>query len=152
MLIDNLDRTPSSGQPRADSFRVQALQADRRSQRRHCSWLQEDVLQRSSDRVRRRLVCPGSPMHVVPAVLRYAHVRDTVASVGSLVSKTLPFVANNTTIKTFRHALALDEVHCQLGFKIRQLADVLCHSTAPSSALISTTGPALRTSANTRAL
>ncbi|KAH9936398.1 uncharacterized protein B0H18DRAFT_1082009 [Fomitopsis serialis] len=41
--------------------------------------------------------------------IEFVGVWDTVASVGSLVSKTLPFVANNTTIKTFRHALALDE-------------------------------------------
>ena len=36
--------------------------------------------------------------------------RDTVASVGFLVSRSLPFVTVNTTIKVFRHALALDEV------------------------------------------
>ncbi|TFY67871.1 hypothetical protein EVJ58_g1350 [Rhodofomes roseus] len=41
--------------------------------------------------------------------IEFVGVWDSVASVGSLVSKTLPFVANNTTIKTFRHALALDE-------------------------------------------
>lgn len=35
--------------------------------------------------------------------------RDTVASIGLLTRKTLPFVTNNTTIRTFRHALALDE-------------------------------------------
>ena len=37
--------------------------------------------------------------------------RDTVASVGMLMSKTLPFTTANTTIKTFRHALSLDEVN-----------------------------------------
>ena len=36
--------------------------------------------------------------------------RDTVASVGFLVSRSLPFVTVNNTIKVFRHALALDEV------------------------------------------
>lgn len=35
--------------------------------------------------------------------------RDTVASVGVIRSKTLPFTTANTTIKTFRHALSLDE-------------------------------------------
>lgn len=35
--------------------------------------------------------------------------RDTVASVGVLRSRTLPFTTTNTTIKTFRHALSLDE-------------------------------------------
>lgn len=36
--------------------------------------------------------------------------RDTVASVGVLVSPALPFTNSNSTIKTFRHALSLDEV------------------------------------------
>lgn len=36
--------------------------------------------------------------------------RDTVASVGALVSRSLPFVNVNTTIRVFRHALSLDEV------------------------------------------
>lgn len=34
--------------------------------------------------------------------------RDTVASVG-LIPRELPFVANNTAIRVFRHAIALDE-------------------------------------------
>ena len=38
------------------------------------------------------------------------HDRDTVASVGVLTTKNLPFTTTNTTIKTFRHALSLDEV------------------------------------------
>lgn len=33
-----------------------------------------------------------------------------MASVGIVFAKTLPFTTTNTTIKTFRHALALDEV------------------------------------------
>lgn len=41
--------------------------------------------------------------------IEFVGVWDTVASVGMLVSRTLPFIANNTTIKTFRHALSLDE-------------------------------------------
>ncbi|KZT12113.1 uncharacterized protein LAESUDRAFT_670416 [Laetiporus sulphureus 93-53] len=41
--------------------------------------------------------------------IEFVGVWDTVASVGTLFSRTLPFIANNTTIKTFRHALALDE-------------------------------------------
>jgi hypothetical protein len=36
--------------------------------------------------------------------------RDTVASVGFVVGRSLPFVNVNTTIKVFRQALALDEV------------------------------------------
>ena len=74
--------------------------------------------------------------------------RDTVASVGSLISKTLPFVANNVTIKTFRHALSLDEVRCQATLTLRHVdADIHRASIGPSSAPISTTAPVHRTSA-----
>ena len=34
--------------------------------------------------------------------------RDTVCSVG-VIPRTLPFIAHNTAIRTFRHALSLDE-------------------------------------------
>lgn len=44
-----------------------------------------------------------------PLALAYVRVpRDTVASVG-LVPKHLPFVGSNSSIRYFRHALALDE-------------------------------------------
>lgn len=36
--------------------------------------------------------------------------RDTVASVGVIMSRSLPFVDVNTTIRVFRQALSLDEV------------------------------------------
>ena len=36
--------------------------------------------------------------------------RETVASVGVIMGRSLPFTTSNTTIKTFRHALSLDEV------------------------------------------
>lgn len=36
--------------------------------------------------------------------------RDTVASVGVVRGRTLPFISSNKAIKTFRHALSLDEV------------------------------------------
>ena len=36
--------------------------------------------------------------------------RDTVQSTGILVSRKLPFTNSNTAIRTFRHALSLDEV------------------------------------------
>lgn len=42
-------------------------------------------------------------------LVEFLGVWDTVASVGLLRSKTLPFTTTNTTIKTFRHALSLDE-------------------------------------------
>ncbi|THU90978.1 hypothetical protein K435DRAFT_759709 [Dendrothele bispora CBS 962.96] len=41
--------------------------------------------------------------------IEFLGVWDTVASVGVLMSKSLPFTMNNTSIKTFRHALSLDE-------------------------------------------
>jgi len=42
-------------------------------------------------------------------MIEFVGVWDTVASVGLLTSRTLPFTTTNTTIKTFRHALSLDE-------------------------------------------
>lgn len=36
--------------------------------------------------------------------------RDTVAAVGVLMIRTLPFTNFNSSIKVFRHALSLDEV------------------------------------------
>jgi uncharacterized protein (DUF2235 family) len=36
--------------------------------------------------------------------------RDTVASTGVLISRNLPFTTSNNMIRTFRHALSLDEV------------------------------------------
>ncbi|KZV71102.1 hypothetical protein PENSPDRAFT_418968 [Peniophora sp. CONT] len=44
-----------------------------------------------------------------PVPIEFIGVWDTVASVGVLTRRSLPFVTTNTTIKTFRHALALDE-------------------------------------------
>jgi hypothetical protein len=40
--------------------------------------------------------------------------RETVSSVGVLMTHFLPFVESNQAIKTFRHALALDEVRISL--------------------------------------
>jgi uncharacterized protein (DUF2235 family) len=42
--------------------------------------------------------------------IEFMGVWDTVASVGVVAAKTLPFTNSNTSIKTFRHALSLDEV------------------------------------------
>ncbi|KAH9964161.1 hypothetical protein BC827DRAFT_1128153 [Russula dissimulans] len=39
----------------------------------------------------------------------FVGVWDTVASVGIVMGRSLPFVGSNTTIRVFRHALALDE-------------------------------------------
>lgn len=40
--------------------------------------------------------------------IEFVGVWDTVSSVG-LIPRTLPFTASNTSIKTFRHAVSLDE-------------------------------------------
>ncbi|KAL5482738.1 hypothetical protein ACEPAI_9332 [Sanghuangporus weigelae] len=44
-----------------------------------------------------------------PVNIEFLGVWDTVASTGILMSRNLPFTTNNSMIKTFRHALALDE-------------------------------------------
>ncbi|KLO14124.1 hypothetical protein SCHPADRAFT_826983, partial [Schizopora paradoxa] len=44
----------------------------------------------------------------IDAYIQFVGVWDTVASVG-LIGRRLPFVKSNTAIKTFRHALSLDE-------------------------------------------
>ncbi|KAF6741733.1 hypothetical protein DFP72DRAFT_941790 [Ephemerocybe angulata] len=41
--------------------------------------------------------------------VEFVGVWDTVASVGALMGRTLPFTNSNSSIRTFRHALALDE-------------------------------------------
>lgn len=41
-------------------------------------------------------------------MLTFQYHRDTVCSVG-LIPRTLPFTSSNSAIKTFRHALSLDE-------------------------------------------
>jgi len=46
--------------------------------------------------------------------IEFLGVWDTVASVGLLIPRTLPFVSNDT-IKTFRHAVSLDEHRTKFG-------------------------------------
>lgn len=59
--------------------------------------------------------------------------RDTVGSIGVLRSKTLPFTNSNSSIKTFRHALSLDEVRF-FSFTHNQLyAEASHYSAAPNS-------------------
>lgn len=41
--------------------------------------------------------------------IEFVGVWDTVASVGIVMTKSLPFVSTNNAIRTFRHALSLDE-------------------------------------------
>jgi len=59
--------------------------------------------------------------------IEFIGVWDTVSSVGIIAGKTLPFVSSNTAIKTFRHALSLDERRCKFEPN-------LYHRPAPDSA------------------
>lgn len=51
-----------------------------------------------------------SPNFSVYSAYLSLNSRDTVASVGLFWSPSLPFTNSNNGVKTFRHALALDEV------------------------------------------
>ena len=54
---------------------------------------------------------PSCPQNVRrPPNLIKSINRDTVASVGIILSKSLPFVTTNTAIRVFRQAISLDEV------------------------------------------
>jgi len=55
--------------------------------------------------------------------------RDTVASVGVIMGRSLPFVDVNTTIRVFRQALSLDEV--------RDRRHMICYSLADFSLIAS---------------
>jgi len=46
----------------------------------------------------------------------YHDYRDTVSSVGVVAGRTLPFTNSNGCVKTFRHALSLDEVSSASSF------------------------------------
>lgn len=66
-------------------------------------------LYKRSDKVGLEL-CAGFKQTFCQEVkVEFLGVWDTVASVGVISSKTLPFTNSNKSIKTFRHALALDE-------------------------------------------
>jgi len=74
--------------------------------------IQESVLCRRGDRVRGCLVCPSSRFRVILSLIIHQtslnFCRDTVDSVG-LIPKRLPFTTSNTIVRTFRHAVSLDE-------------------------------------------
>lgn len=42
-------------------------------------------------------------------MVEFIGVFDTVSAVGTMLPKTLPFPGNNHMVKTFRHAMSLDE-------------------------------------------
>jgi Uncharacterized alpha/beta hydrolase domain (DUF2235) len=53
-------------------------------------------------------MCQTPPFLAVVLYDRRNHVRDTVNSVG-LIPRRLPFTTSNTIVRTFRHAVSLDE-------------------------------------------
>ncbi|KAI9058264.1 hypothetical protein FKP32DRAFT_1688725 [Trametes sanguinea] len=67
--------------------------------------------------------------------IEFVGVWETVSSVGVLMTRTLPFTTANTTIKRFRHALALDE------HRVRFLPNFY-HRATTEQASPSSSGPA----------
>ncbi|KAI9444533.1 hypothetical protein H4582DRAFT_1806636 [Lactarius indigo] len=67
--------------------------------------------------------------------IEFVGVWDTVASVGFIMNKTLPFADVNTTIRVFRQALSLDEVRPDLSipFIMRQLREMPPKRCSPSA-------------------
>ncbi|KAJ3502100.1 hypothetical protein NLJ89_g9037 [Agrocybe chaxingu] len=56
-------------------------------------------------------LCAGFKQTYCQSVnIEFMGVWETVASVGVVMGRTLPFTNSNSSIKTFRHALSLDEV------------------------------------------
>jgi uncharacterized protein (DUF2235 family) len=70
------------------------------------------------------------PAPVLPNA-QLASRRETVSSVGVIWDKTLPFTTANTTVKTFRQALALDEVRANYHMT-RIESDIRIYCPAPS--------------------
>ncbi|KAF8627442.1 hypothetical protein AX17_006256, partial [Amanita inopinata Kibby_2008] len=55
-------------------------------------------------------LCPGfKQTYCQNVTIEFVGVWDTVASVGIIAGRTLPFTTSNSAIRTFRHALSLDE-------------------------------------------
>jgi hypothetical protein len=98
---------PSAERQRAtDSLCVQAVQARRCGGDRALRRLQANILQERQHRVCRRVVS-AFLTHIRTLQSCY---RDTVSSVGVVMSRALPFTNSNSAIRMFRHALSLDEV------------------------------------------
>ena len=69
--------------------------------------IQGNVFPERQDRLHWRLVSQFNRCHIYTDGLFF---RDTVASVGIITTRSLPFVSSNSAIRIFRHALSLDEV------------------------------------------
>ena len=98
---------PSSLRKRAaESFCVQVVQEDHSQRLEAVQRVQESRSHRRQHRIRGRVV--RVPYTIYVSNLLSFLFRDTVCSVG-LISRRLPFVASNSAIRYFRHALSLDE-------------------------------------------
>lgn len=71
--------------------------------------------------------------------IQFVGVWDTVASVGVFREHTLPFTSSNHGIKTFRHALALDEVSFIIKAPMSSIHTLYLPSTGANSARTSGT-------------
>ncbi|THH11156.1 hypothetical protein EW145_g852 [Phellinidium pouzarii] len=69
-----------------------------------------------------------------PVQVRFIGVWETVASTGIIMSRDLPFTTNNTLVKTFRHALSLDEHRSKFVPTFWQLAKPTSSASNPGSA------------------
>lgn len=65
--------------------------------------------------------------------IEFVGVWDTVASVGVIASRTLPFTNSNSSIRVFRHALALDEHRARFRPNLyhRMTSKFASHANAP---------------------
>jgi hypothetical protein len=59
--------------------------------------------------------------------VEFMGVWDTVSSVGIIVGRTLPFSNWNSSVKTFRHALSLDEVSIPTVYRSPPWRELLQH-------------------------
>ncbi|KAF8722698.1 hypothetical protein AX14_009658 [Amanita brunnescens Koide BX004] len=61
-------------------------------------------------------LCAGfKETYCLDVKIEFIGVWDTVASVGIISSHSLPFISSNNAIRTFRHALSLDERRCKFS-------------------------------------
>jgi hypothetical protein len=96
----------SGVQPPTSSFRIQNVHSRRRAWLETVERFQEGLFHRRPHRIHWCLVCQHAVVDLV-SVNAYTS-RDTVNSVG-LIPRRLPFTTSNTIVRTFRHAVALDE-------------------------------------------
>ncbi|OCH91234.1 hypothetical protein OBBRIDRAFT_834390 [Obba rivulosa] len=76
--------------------------------------------------------------------IEFLGVWETVEATGILWTRSLPFTASNTTIKTFRHALSLDEHRAKFRPSLYHRPSPDSQSTTPSSTPSSSASPAVK--------